>query len=82
MLGQYGTREAALAAYAAAIKVLDYADAPTPIGNYAQQRLEWIAAAVHGDPVTGQGECDQVVRQIHALRKAAGYAVERLTKGP
>lgn len=38
----------------------------------ASQRLEWVAAALHGDPVFGPGASEPLVRQIHALRALAG----------
>jgi hypothetical protein len=37
----------------------------------AQQRLEWVATALHGDPMFGRGAFDPLVRQVEALRAAS-----------
>jgi hypothetical protein len=34
----------------------------------ANQRCEWVAAALHGDPIFGTGAVDSLVIQVNALR--------------
>ncbi len=41
--------------------------------NEAQQRLEWVAAALHGDAIYGPGAAEPLVQQVHALRAQAEH---------
>ena len=45
----------------------------------AQQRCEWVAAALHGDPIVGAGGFDQLVQSVRSLQ-ADLAAVRRVVK--
>lgn len=38
----------------------------------SQQRIEWVAAALHGDPFFGPGAEEPLVKQVDALRAEVG----------
>jgi hypothetical protein len=46
----------------------------------ANQRCEWVAAELHGDPIFGAGAVDLLVIQVNALRTQRDKAKEDATR--